>query len=218
MILFPVEQPMQTHPAIVHYALQPHAVELRGIPVPDVGEDDVLLEVGAVSVCGSDVHQAHNTHSWPVNVPVVLGHRVRRHGRQGRTQRAGLPRRRSGRQRDGGADLRRVHAVPGGLVCKPCPKRLGFGYGLDGAMAQYVRVPVRCLHRIPDSLPFDLACLAEPHAVAYQAMCVNSTIRPGDSVVVLGPGPIGLLCADGGAVGRRSADRRGADGRCAAAR
>jgi alcohol dehydrogenase/L-iditol 2-dehydrogenase len=58
-----------------------------------------------------------------------------------------------------------------------------------------VRVPVRCLHRIPDSLPFDLACLAEPHAVAYQAMCVNSTIRPGDSVVVLGPGPIGLLCA-----------------------
>jgi alcohol dehydrogenase/L-iditol 2-dehydrogenase len=62
-------------------------------------------------------------------------------------------------------------------------------------MAQYVRVPERCLHRIPDSLPFDLACLAEPHAVAYQAMCVNSTIRPGDSVVVLGPGPIGLLCA-----------------------
>jgi alcohol dehydrogenase/L-iditol 2-dehydrogenase len=62
-------------------------------------------------------------------------------------------------------------------------------------MARYVRVPERCLHRIPDSLPFDLACLAEPHAVAYQAMCVNSTIRPGDSVVVLGPGPIGLLCA-----------------------
>ena len=76
-----------------------------------------------------------------------------------------------------------------------CPSRLGFGYGLDGGMAQYVRVPARCLHSIPDSLPFDLACLAEPHAVAYQAMCVNSTIRPGDAVVVLGPGPIGLLCA-----------------------
>jgi alcohol dehydrogenase/L-iditol 2-dehydrogenase len=76
-----------------------------------------------------------------------------------------------------------------------CPSRLGFGYGLDGAMARWVRVPARCLHRIPDSLPFDLACLAEPHAVAYQAMCVNSTIRPGEAVVVLGPGPIGLLCA-----------------------
>ena len=55
-------------------------------------------------------------------------------------------------------------------------------------------MPARCLHAIPDSLPFELACLSEPHAVAYQSMCVNSTIRPGDCVVVLGPGPIGLLC------------------------
>src|SRR5919106_884708 len=65
---------MPTHPAVVHYALEPLAVELREVPVPDVGDDDVLLAVGAVSVCGSDVHQAHNTHSWGVNVPVVLGH------------------------------------------------------------------------------------------------------------------------------------------------
>ena len=75
-----------------------------------------------------------------------------------------------------------------------CPKRQGFGYGVDGAMTQFVRVPARCLHAIPARLPFDVACLAEPHAVAYNAMCVNSTIRPGDAVVVLGPGPIGLLC------------------------
>jgi alcohol dehydrogenase/L-iditol 2-dehydrogenase len=86
------------------------------------------------------------------------------------------------------------------LLCRTgrynlCPSRKGFGYGLDGAMARYVRVPARCLHAIPDTLPFDIACLAEPHAVAYQTMCVNSTIRPGDLVVVLGPGPIGLLCA-----------------------
>src|SRR5919112_5033581 len=62
-------------------------------------------------------------------------------------------------------------------------------------MASYVKFPARCLHKIPDTLPFPLACLAEPHSVAYNAMCVNSTIRPGDMVVVLGPGPIGLLCA-----------------------
>src|SRR2546423_12329267 len=60
--------------AVVHYALQPHAVELREITVPEIEDDEVLLEVGAVSVCGSDVHQARNTHSWPVDVPVVLGH------------------------------------------------------------------------------------------------------------------------------------------------
>ena len=63
-----------TQPAVVQYALAPLAVELREVAVPDIGDDDALLRVGAVSVCGSDVHQAYNTHSWPVNVPVVLGH------------------------------------------------------------------------------------------------------------------------------------------------
>jgi alcohol dehydrogenase/L-iditol 2-dehydrogenase len=61
-------------------------------------------------------------------------------------------------------------------------------------MAQYVKVPVRCLHHVPDSLPFELACLTEPHSVAYYAMCRNASVTPGDAVVVLGPGPIGLLC------------------------
>jgi alcohol dehydrogenase/L-iditol 2-dehydrogenase len=85
------------------------------------------------------------------------------------------------------------------LMCRAgryhlCPSRKGFGYGVNGAMTQYVRVAARCLHRIPDSLPFHVACLTEPHAVAYHAMCVNASVRPGDAVVVIGPGPIGLLC------------------------
>ena len=65
---------MPTQLAVVHYALAPNAVELRDVPVPVIEPDDVLLEVGAVSVCGSDVHQFSNTQSWQVNVPVVLGH------------------------------------------------------------------------------------------------------------------------------------------------
>jgi alcohol dehydrogenase/L-iditol 2-dehydrogenase len=184
---------MSTHAAVVHYALEPLAVELREIPVPDVGEEEVLLAVGAVSVCGSDVHQAHKTHSWPVNVPVVLGHEfggtVARVGRGVRGFREG----------DRVVSETAAQICGECILCRTgrynlCPSRKGFGYGIDGAMAQWVKVPARCLHRIPDTLPFDVACLAEPHAVAYQAMCVNSTIRPGDLVVVLGPGPIGLLC------------------------
>jgi alcohol dehydrogenase/L-iditol 2-dehydrogenase len=65
---------MKNQAAVVQYALEPMAVELREIPVPEIGDTDVLLKVGAVSVCGSDILQAHNTHSWPVNIPVVLGH------------------------------------------------------------------------------------------------------------------------------------------------
>jgi alcohol dehydrogenase/L-iditol 2-dehydrogenase len=184
----------RSQPAVVHYALQPLAVELREVSVPLIGDEDVLLAVGAVSVCGSDVHQAHNTHSWPVEIPVTLGHEfcgtVAATGRLVRDFREGD----------------RVVSETAAIVCgrcqmcrsglyNLCPSRKGFGYGTDGAMARFVRVPARCLHQIPDSLPFDLACLTEPHAVAYNAMCVNVTIRPGDCVVVLGPGPIGLLCA-----------------------
>jgi len=179
--------------AVVQYALEPLAVELREITVPEIGPDDVLLRVGAVSVCGSDVHQAYNTHSWHVNVPVVLGHEFG--GTVAETGRAVT----SVREGDRVVSETAAEICGECLLCRTgrynlCPHRKGFGYGIDGAMASYVKVPARCLHRIPDSLPFELACLAEPHAVAFNAMCVNSTIRPGDLVVVLGPGPIGLLC------------------------
>jgi L-iditol 2-dehydrogenase len=182
------------HAAVVHFALEPNAVEVREVPVPTIGQDDVLLEVGAVSVCGSDVHQARNTHSWPVNVPVVLGHEF------GGTVAQVGDAVRGFREGDRVVSETAAHICGECLLCRTgrynlCPTRKGFGYGLDGAMARWVRVPARCLHKIPSSLPFDIACLAEPHAVAYQAMCVNSSIRPGDLVVVLGPGPIGLLCA-----------------------
>jgi alcohol dehydrogenase/L-iditol 2-dehydrogenase len=179
--------------AVVHYALEPLAVELRDVAVPEIGNDDVLLRVGAVSVCGSDVHQAYNTHSWPVNVPVVLGHEF-----AGTVAKAGRAVK-SFREGDRVVSETAAEVCGECLLCRTgrynlCLQRKGFGYGIDGAMASYVKVPARCLHRIPDTLPFELACLAEPHAVAYNAMCVNSHIRPGDAVVVLGPGPIGLLC------------------------
>jgi alcohol dehydrogenase/L-iditol 2-dehydrogenase len=62
-------------------------------------------------------------------------------------------------------------------------------------MTKYVRVPARCLHAVPDNLPFEQACLTEPCSVAYNAVVENSRIKPGDRVIVLGPGTIGILCA-----------------------
>jgi L-iditol 2-dehydrogenase len=185
---------MKTQQAVVQYALAPMSVELREIPVPEIGPGDVLLKVGAVSVCGSDVHQAYGTHCWPVNIPVALGHEF-----GGTVAAAG---REVSEFRDGDRVVSETAAVICGacLMCRTgrynlCPSRQGFGYGVNGAMAEFVKVPARCLHHVPDSLPFELACLTEPNSVAYNAMCGNATIHPGDSVVVLGPGPIGLLCA-----------------------
>jgi alcohol dehydrogenase/L-iditol 2-dehydrogenase len=75
------------------------------------------------------------------------------------------------------------------------PTRKGFGYGVNGAMTRFVRVPARCLHRVPNGLSFEEACLTEPCSVAYNAVAVNSHIKPGDRVIVIGPGTIGILCA-----------------------
>ncbi len=61
-------------PAVVNYGPEPRAAELREIEVPAHGEDEVLLDVNAVSVCGSDVHQWQALNNWPVHHPVVLGH------------------------------------------------------------------------------------------------------------------------------------------------
>jgi L-iditol 2-dehydrogenase len=183
-----------TQAAVVHYEAAELAVELREMPVPEVGDDDVLLEVGAASVCGSDVHQAYNRHSWPVSFPVILGHEF-----SGTVARKGSS---VGQFREGDRVVSETAAEICGTcpMCRSarynlCPARKGFGYGVHGAMTSYVKVPARCLHHVPDGLPLEHACLSEPCAVAYHAICVNAAIRPGDTTVVIGPGPIGLLCA-----------------------
>jgi alcohol dehydrogenase/L-iditol 2-dehydrogenase len=60
-------------------------------------------------------------------------------------------------------------------------------------MADFVRVPARCLHHLPDNVPFEDAAMTEPGCVACNAVMELSRITPGDTVVVLGPGTIGLM-------------------------
>ncbi len=180
--------------AVVNFAPEKGSVELREIPRPAIGEDDILLEVANVGVCGSDLHQWTSDHSWPVNYPVVLGHEFGGHI-------VALGKRVDGWQ-EGDRVVSETAAVIDGMspmsrqgLYNLDPSRKGFGYGVDGAMTRYVRVPARCLHRVPDQLPFEQACLTEPCSVAYNAVIMNSNINPGDRVLVLGPGTIGILCA-----------------------
>lgn len=181
-------------PGLVNYGREPLSVELRELAVPEIGEHDVLLRVGAVSICGSDLHQWRGTHSWQVNYPCVLGHEF-----AGTIYKAGAL---VSRFKEGDPAVSETAAVIDessalsrtGLYNLD-PSRRGFGYGVNGAMTEYVRVPERCLHRIPETLSFHRAALTEPCCVAYNAVCVNGRVRPGDNVLVLGPGPIGLLCA-----------------------
>jgi L-iditol 2-dehydrogenase len=194
---------MKTQPAVVNYSTEPMSVELREVPIPEIGEDDCLMQVAAVGVCGSDLHQWAGLHSWPVHYPVTLGHEF-----AGRLVRVG---RRVTSFREGDRVCSETAAIidPDSPMTRVGrynldPNRKGFGYGTDGAMTRFVKVPARCLHRVPDKLPLRLAALTEPCCVAFSAVVTNVTILPGDRVAVLGPGPIGLLC---GAV----AKLRGAD-------
>lgn len=181
-------------PAVVNYAPEKFSVELREVPKPAIGACDVLLRVAAVGVCGSDLHQWSADHSWPVNYPVVLGHEF-----SGVIEECGpavegwVPGDRVVSETAAVVDAHSPLTRQG--LYQFDPRRKGFGYGVDGAMTKFVKVPARCLHRLPDSLSFETAAVAEPCCVAYSAVVVNAQISPGDRIVVLGPGPIGLLCA-----------------------
>jgi len=180
--------------AVVNFAPEKGSVEIRDLERPAIGPDDVLLEVASVGVCGSDLHQWTGDHSWPVNYPVVLGHEF-----GGRIVELGAG-------VDGWNEGDRVVSETAAIIDPQNPMsrrglynldptRKGFGYGVDGAMTRYVRVPSRILHAIPDGLPLEHACLTEPCCVAYNAVVKNARVEPGDRIVVLGPGTIGILCA-----------------------
>src|SRR6266487_5258012 len=125
----------ETMLALVNFAPQPHSVALRELPVPEIKEDEVLLDVQAVSVCGSDLHQYHGKQSWKVNYPVVLGHEF-----AGRIAQVG---KRVRAFQEGERVVSETAAVldsSSPFVRSGCynldPKRLGFGYGVNGAMTK----------------------------------------------------------------------------------
>jgi alcohol dehydrogenase/L-iditol 2-dehydrogenase len=179
---------------VVNYAAERYSVELREIPKASIGPDEVLLEVQAVGVCGSDLHMWADTPSWPVNYPVVLGHEfagiVCQVGSQVRGWREG----------DRAVSETAAAVDPDSPLTRQGrynldPRRRGYGAAVDGAMRRYVPVPARILHHLPDNVPFRTAALTEPCCVAYNAVVRNAEIEVGDRIVVLGPGPIGILSA-----------------------
>jgi len=183
--------------AVVNFSSEPHSVEVREVDRPVCGDDDVIIQVEAASVCGSDLHQWEGTNSWPVNYPVVLGHEFGGHVVElGKNVVA------DGRWHEGDRIVSETAAVVdmSGAMSRQGlynldPSRKGFGYGVNGAMTRYAKVASRLLHKIPDNVSFDHASMTEPCAVAYSATIAPGHVRPGDRIVILGPGPIGILSA-----------------------
>ena len=184
---------MKMMKAVVKYDNVAGASEVREVSVPAIGPDDVLVETAYIGICGSDPHMHHNKVSYKVNVPLILGHEF------------------AGTIAEVGANVKgwkvgdrvtsETHADFCGkcVMCRTnnyhvCRERKGYGFQIDGAFAKYVKVPSRILHKVPDNVTLKEAALTEPMCVAYSSLVKHSPLKPGDLVVIIGPGPIGLLC------------------------
>lgn len=167
-------------------------LELQDVEVPRPGPGEVLIEVKACGICGTDVHVLHDEFPyWP---PVVLGHEF------------------SGQIVELGPEVQhfalgeRVVGEPHTQACghcylcrtgniQICPTKRSPGWGIHGAFTKYLKMPEKLLHRIPDSMSYEVAAVCEPTANTVHDVIERAKIDAGDFVVVLGPGPIGLLAA-----------------------
>jgi threonine dehydrogenase-like Zn-dependent dehydrogenase len=184
---------------------------LRELPVPEPGPGQVLVEVGASGICGSDIgyiyreHKGHRGVDGPAYRGVVAGHEP-----SGRIVAAG-----PGCRRFGIDDRVIVYHIAGCGLCDNCrrgyfisctaPERAAYGWQRDGGHAHYVLVEESTCVPLPDELSYvDGALIACGFGTAYEGLRRIGVNGDGDLLVV-GLGPVGLAA---GMIGRGMGARR----------
>lgn len=176
--------------------LQAGELTVTPAPVPEPGPYQVLIEVAAVGICGSDVHYYDHGRigDFVVEAPLVLGHEA-----------SGVIRAVGSAVTD--REVGQRVALEPQETCGRCRECLSGRYNLcadveffatppiHGAFAQYVVLPAHRAHLVPDNLSDEAAALIEPLSVGIWAN-QKAGVQPGDRVLVTGAGPVGLLCAD----------------------
>ncbi len=174
--------------AVFHGADQPLRVE--EIPTPEPGPDEVLVKVAACGVCHTDLHYLdHGTPTFK-KPPLVLGHEI------AGTLASADP---TGRLREGEPVL-----LPAVLSCGRCDAcRSGrenicengvmLGNNIDGGYAEYLTVPAKDVFRLPEEIPLvEGSIIADALTTPFHAVVNRGRVRPGDRVVVVGCGGVGL--------------------------
>ncbi len=167
---------------------------VKDVPTPEIGDDEVLVHVGACAVCGSDIRMFH--HGSPrITPPAIMGHEA-----SGTVAKVGklVTKFKVGDRVALGGD------VPCGecVFCEAgignnCQINYAMGYQFPGSFAEYVKlnrmvVNYGPVHKVPDHVSFEEAALAEPLGCVLNALEL-SPVKFGDTVVIIGAGPIGCM-------------------------
>ena len=169
---------------------EPFKVEIEDRPVPEVGDNDVLIKVVRAGICGSDLHLYKGTHAFR-KPPAALGHEV-----CGIVDKVGPA---VTRFKEG--DHVTVEPQVGCGSCDFCKsgnvnlcthKKVPGTPGWLGTFAEYFVAPEQAVYRLKNDITFDEGTLVEPLAVAVQAMNACSGARK-ETIAILGAGTIGLL-------------------------
>ncbi|SDN71075.1 zinc-binding dehydrogenase [Bacillus sp. OK048] len=168
--------------------ISPNRVALANIEKPSIVEGEALVKVSHAGICGTDMMIYFGKHPR-AKAPLTMGHEF-----------SGVIEEINGAHVFQSGDRVVVEPTIGCGECEPCQSGNGhvceslklIGIDMDGGFAEYVRVPIDRLHKVPAELSLAAAALAEPVAVAVHTV-KRSTLKAGDNVAILGAGPIGLL-------------------------
>ncbi len=164
-------------------------ISLEDVPRPEFSPWEVLLKVKAVGICGSDLRM-YNYADPNRKGNYILGHELS-------GEIVGMGEKVHGFK---AGDRVATEICIGCAICRYCRKGLvnlcqnlnEIGVTMNGGMAEFVAVPARNVHRIPDNLSFEEATFADPLACSIRGLEL-ARIEPGSWVAILGPGTIGLL-------------------------
>jgi threonine dehydrogenase-like Zn-dependent dehydrogenase len=178
-----------------------YGIDIKDIEVPEIKNDEVLVKVEAASICGSDLHMYENmnAYSW-VDTPVVLGHeftgKVVKVSNDSHNKLLNkrviinpyIPCGECSNCQKGKTNLC-DHGK--GAMDKVAARSLRYGFRENGGMAEYAAVFYKNVLEIPDSISDNVAGMLEALGIGVRAL-ERAEILPGNTAVVIGPGPIGL--------------------------
>ncbi|HNO25666.1 MAG TPA: zinc-binding dehydrogenase [Leptospiraceae bacterium] len=166
-------------------------LRIEDVPVPEVGNNKILVRIKCCGVCGSDIHATVHKQVSLKNTPVTMGHES-----SGIVEETG----------EGVSSFRKgdrvvISAGTSCGVCRfcvsgrenYCEKKGVLGFDSDGAFAEFILTEERYLTRLPDSIPFDEgAILADAVSTPYHALKYQGRLEAGESVAVIGCGGLGV--------------------------